>query len=66
MQYDASNLLTEQELADLLKVAHGTLRNWRTSGGEHIPYVRVGGSVRYRMEDVIAYLDSKVVANGAI
>lgn len=66
MQQSLTAILTDEELAQFLKLSPGTLRHHRTSGGDHIPYVRIGGSIRYRMEDVIAYLDSKVVANGAI
>ena len=57
-------IYTEQELADFLKVAQGTLKNARCSGVNHIPFIRVGGAIRYRMDDVLAYLESrKVEAN---
>lgn len=63
MQHYTTALLTDEELAKFLKISPGTLRHYRSSGTEHIPYVRVGGAIRYRIEDVTAYLDSKVVSN---
>ena len=46
--------LTEVELAARWKMAVKTLRNSRVSGG-HIPFVRIGRLVRYRLQDVEAY-----------
>lgn len=63
MQHNQETLLTEQELAEYLKISPGTLRNSRSTGREHIPYVRVGGSIRYRVEDVTEYLAKQVVSN---
>lgn len=63
MQHTELALLTENELAELLKVSAGTLRNNRYSDSEHIPYIRVGGAIRYRVEDIDDYLSSKVVRN---
>lgn len=63
MQHNPNCLLTEQELANFLKIAPGTLRHSRSSGKDYIPYVRVGGSIRYRVEDVNEYLAKQVVGN---
>jgi len=38
-------LYTDQELATILKVHPGTLRNWRIQ--KKIPFTRIGGAVRY-------------------
>lgn len=65
MQHNTTALLTDEELARFLKISPGTLRHYRSSGTEHIPYVRVGGAIRYRMEDIAAYLNSKVVGHDA-
>ncbi len=52
---DASNtLMTEQQVADRQQRSAKTLRNQRVKGGG-IPYLRLGGSVRYRLSDVIAW-----------
>lgn len=46
--------LTSDELARRWRVGIGTLRNDRCSG-RGCRYVKLGGSVRYRLADVLAY-----------
>jgi excisionase family DNA binding protein len=48
-------LLTEQGVAKLLQVTVKTLQAWRVRGGGP-PFVKVGRCVRYRLEDVEAYV----------
>ncbi len=48
-------LLTEQRVAQLLQVTVKTLQAWRVRGGGP-PFVKVGRCVRYRLEDVEAYV----------
>ena len=43
-------LITEQELANHLKVCRRQLYNWRVSG--LIPYFKMGKAVRFRVADV--------------
>jgi excisionase family DNA binding protein len=43
-------LLREREVAELFALTERTIRRLRTQG--EIPYVRIGGSVRYRVEDI--------------
>jgi excisionase family DNA binding protein len=49
-------LWTEQETADYLQVAVGTLRRWRTEGTGP-PALRVGRTIRYRRSDVDRWLE---------
>jgi excisionase family DNA binding protein len=51
-------LLTEQELATLLKVAVRTVRRWRVEGSGP-PALRIGRVVRYRRADVDRWLAQK-------
>jgi hypothetical protein len=46
--------------AEYLSVSHRTLPSWR-SLGKGPCYVRVGRAIRYRVEDLHAYLQSRVV-----
>jgi hypothetical protein len=46
--------MTPREVADRWRIDEGTLANWRTAG-EGVPWVKVGGSVRYKVADVIAF-----------
>ena len=50
------DLLNELEVAAILKLAPGTLRNWR-SLGINIAFARIGKrAIRYRRSDVDAFL----------
>ena len=54
-------LLTPQEVADLLRISQHTLASWRRQTNPHdLPWIEVGGSVRYRREDVQTWLDKRV------
>ena len=50
-----TELLTPEQVADLLKVSTGTLENWRVKG-DGPPFVKLGhkrrSPVRYRRKDV--------------
>ena len=56
----ANALLTEDEAAALLKVQPATLATWRVRGRPNLPFVRVGRCVRYRQQDLIAFINSQV------
>jgi excisionase family DNA binding protein len=47
-------LLTIRDVAALLKVSVTSVR--RLQHGRHIPFIKVGGSVRFTKADIIAYL----------
>lgn len=49
-----TTLMTSAEVAQVLRVSEKTLSNWRYRG--QIPYLRVGGLVRYRWSDIDAWL----------
>ncbi len=48
-------LKTSQEAALLLRLAEGTLANWRVQG-RGPAFVRIGGKVCYRDEDIEAFI----------
>ena len=54
------DMLTTRELADVLSVSPHTLDNWR-SASRGPTYFRFEGTVRYRMSDVVAWLEGKQV-----
>lgn len=54
----ASALLTETEAAALIKVQPATLATWRVRGCPNLPFVQVGRCVRYRKEDITAFIAS--------
>jgi predicted DNA-binding transcriptional regulator AlpA len=55
MQY-----LTENELSDILRISRSTLWELRKSG---MPYRQVRGQIRYRLEEVNAWLDENCAVN---
>ncbi len=50
------DLLTTSEAAKLLKVAKKTLEKWRSEGSFNLPYITVGGSIKYDKQDIVNYL----------
>jgi len=56
----ALGLLTIPEVADLLKISVPTLR--RLQRQRQIPFIKVGGRVRFSRSDVAAYLERRRVA----
>ena len=52
-------LLTEAEAADYLSVEPQTLCSWRCTRRYNLPFIKVGRLVRYRPEDVEAFLKER-------
>jgi hypothetical protein len=53
---DLPRLLTPQEVAIELRVSVGTLAVWRCTKRYPLPYLKIGGAVRYNAADVAAFL----------
>jgi excisionase family DNA binding protein len=51
------SLMTAREAAAYIGKAPGTLTQWRYLSIE-LPYYKIGGSVRYRRDDLDTYLDA--------
>ena len=58
---DAEPLLKPAEVARRLAVEEHTLAVWRCTR-RHLPFVKVGTSVRYRHADVAAFIASNLQA----
>ena len=54
-----NKLLTPQQASERLGVAAQTLQLWRTTGRYDLPYVKVGSNVRYKPEDIDAFIESR-------
>lgn len=52
--------LTDIQVSRLISIPVQTLRNQRFRG-KGIPYVKMSKSVRYRYDDVIAFMESRKV-----
>ena len=57
--HPAIDLLTTTQTAELLKVSVTSVR--RLQQGRHIPFIKVGGSVRFAMCDIESYLGRRRV-----
>lgn len=54
--------LSEVDLEDLGLRSRKTSQNLRAAGKDPLPYVRMGRSIRYRVEDVLEYLNRNMIA----
>jgi hypothetical protein len=52
--------LTEKQVAEITGRALQTLRNERFLG-RGIPYVKVGRSIRYSLEDVVGFMEARKI-----
>lgn len=56
-----NNLLTPEQAAAMLGVTVGTLQIWRTTRRYSLRYIKAGRLVRYRLEDLQAFIESRTV-----
>lgn len=52
--------ITEVQVSQITGRALSTLRNERARG-KGIPYIKIGRSVRYSLEDVVEYMESRKI-----
>lgn len=58
---DRQALLTRNEAADFLCIKSQTLGVWASTGKYNLPFYKVGRSVRYRIADLEAFLQRRLV-----
>lgn len=56
--------LSSGEVAEMLGVTQRTVENWRGSG-KGPAYARIGSNIRYREEDVLAWVEANMVKPSA-
>jgi len=56
-QQETVELLTIKEAAEFLKISVPTLR--RLQADRYIPFIKVGGCVRFDRNDILAYLQKR-------
>ena len=59
------NLMTPKEVADYLGVSTETLNVWRCTKRYDLAYIKAGRLVRYRNEDVEAFVASRMQGGAA-
>lgn len=50
-------LLTTKEVSEILSVSVGTLKYWRYSNTGYLPYIQIGGAIRYKESDVEEFIN---------
>jgi excisionase family DNA binding protein len=50
-------LYSPDEVAEILGVSASTLARWRRTGDPDLPFLRLGGGIRYRASDIEAFLE---------
>ena len=55
-QTQINKLLKPQEVADMFGISKETLNTWRATQRYPLPYVKIGGRVRYKAEDIQNWL----------
>ncbi len=54
-------LMNDAETAAMLGIKPGSLPVWRSTRRYPLPWIKVGRLVRYRRDDVLAFLESRTV-----
>lgn len=57
--FASSDLLTPDQVAATLGLSHRTLAAWRSSRRSELPWLKVGSRIRYRRQDVLAWLEAR-------
>lgn len=55
--------LTPKQASEFLQVPEDTLAIWRCNNRVRLPYFKLGRSVRYRLKDLQAFIDSQMHAH---
>lgn len=60
---DPNRLVDDIEASDFIGTKKQTLRSWRCSGRYSLPFIKVGRNVRYRVGDLLAFIESRRVTS---
>ncbi len=58
-------LLTPQEAALYLGISINTLSVWRSTGRYGLPFIKIGGRVKYRESDLAAFIEKRTCTHVA-
>jgi len=60
-----TNLMTPEQVAEYLGIEVETLNVWRCTKRYNLPYTKIGRLVRYRADDVEAFVTSRIEGEAA-
>ncbi len=58
---DKMSLLKQDEAAKYLGTTVGTMNSWRCTGKVKIPYIKWGRAIRYRKDDLDAWIAQNTI-----
>lgn len=58
----SNQLLTPQEVSNILGISVETLNVWRATKRYKLPYTKIGHLVRYRSNDIEAFIQERTVS----
>ena len=58
-QNSEDRIISPEECANLLGNSEATLASWRCTGRYGLPYLKIGRHVKYRLSEVMAWLDTR-------
>lgn len=56
-----TQLVTPRQAAEFLTVKESSLSVWRCTGRYDLPFVKIGGAVRYDLRDLEAFIEARKV-----
>ena len=59
----SEKLMDQKEAAEKLGLSQKTLEKWRSVGRPALRYVRLGSAIKYRLQDIEAFIASSVVGD---
>lgn len=62
-QLNIRPLLTPKDVSETLGITSGTLQIWRTTCRYDLPYIKVGGKVMYRPEDIQDFIKRRTMTH---
>jgi predicted site-specific integrase-resolvase len=63
--FQLQSLIPPNQAAQILGVSPGTLQVWRTTGRWRLPFVKVGGRVMYRPDDIQEFVERRTMDHTA-
>ena len=57
-QQPEDKLVSQEQVAEALNIGLSTLKRLLSNGEIVLPHKKIGGAIRYRWKDVVAYMDS--------
>jgi excisionase family DNA binding protein len=60
---NSQTLLTRKQAAEYLGCKESTLAIWTSTKRYPLPYVKIGKNVRYRLSDVMDFIEKNLISN---